>query len=263
MFFALSKLVDALLSPLWWALLLGALGLRWRGREPGRVRKWAARSGVAALVFFSIGHVSFALLRSLEATSLTTLRDDDAPYDAVVVLGGIVDEHAMRSSADAPSLNDNVERVLEAVRLVRRGRARNVLIAAGSLAPSPSRPVEAHVLRAMLREWGVDDQRVAIDDRSRNTRENAVEAARIARERGWSRLVVVTSAFHGRRARGCFRAVGLDPRWLIADRRAPVHARWTSADGWIPRAKNLALSEMVLREMAGWWIYRAQGYARP
>ncbi|MFO0563240.1 MAG: YdcF family protein [Polyangiales bacterium] len=262
MFFLLSKLLDVLLSPLWWALLLGLFGVKWRGHEPGRARKWAARAGVALLIIFSTEQVATRLLRSLEDSARTTLRDDDPPFDAVIVLGGMVEEPAMRSSSDRPSLNDNVERVLEALRLFREGRARNILVSAGSQSPSAEQAHESSVLLEFLLRSGVARERIALDARSRNTHENAVESARIARERGWTRLVAVTSAFHGRRAQGTFRASGLEPRWLLADRRARVNARWGALDLWIPRAKSLAVSEFALREMAGWWIYRAQGYAR-
>jgi uncharacterized SAM-binding protein YcdF (DUF218 family) len=262
MFFVLSKLLDVLLSPLWWALLLGLFAVPWRGREPGRTRKWIARAGIALLIVFSTEQVATRLLRSLENSAHTTLRDDDPPFDAVIVLGGMVEENAMQSSTDRPSFNDNVERVLEALRLFREGRAHYILLAAGSPSSSTERARESTVLLDFLLRSGVERARIVLDTRSRNTHENAVESARIVRERGWTRLLAVTSAFHGRRAQGTFRAVGLEPRWLLVDRRARVNPRWGALDLWIPRAKSLAVSELALREMAGWWIYRAQGYAR-
>lgn len=262
MFFLLSKLLDVLLSPLWWALLLGLFAVKWRGREPGRARRCVARAGVALLIVFSTEQVATRLLRTLEESARTTLRDDDPPFDAVIVLGGIVEEPAMRSSRDRPSLNDNVERVLEALRLLREGRARHILLSAGSQAQSADQPQESTVLLEFLLRSGVAREQIVLDTRSRNTHENAVESARIVRERGWTRLVAVTSAFHGRRAQGTFRAVGMNPRWVLVDRRSRIAPRWGALDLWIPRAKSLWMSEFVLREMAGWWIYRAQGYAR-
>lgn len=262
MFYLLSKLIDVLLSPLWWALLLALLGVRWRGREPGRARRWIARSSALVLLLFSTGNIAGSLLASLERQAVDSARADGPPYDTVVVLGGIVEESAMRSSADAPSLNDNVERVLEGVRLVRAGRARTVLLSAGSSNTDPSKAHEAPVLRSLLRQWGLSDDQIIIEDRSRNTRENALESARIIRERGFARVLAVTSAFHGRRAQACFRAVGLRPDWAFVDRRTRPGASFDWAwEGLIPRAKMLAISEMAIRETAGYWIYRAQGYA--
>lgn len=93
---------------------------------------------------------------------------------------------------------------------------------------------------------------------SRNTRENAIETARVASARGWRTLLVVTSAAHVPRAMGCFRALGLEPDVLPVDRRV--------TDGrpgeWLPRARYLERSTGVLRELAGRVVYRAMGYAR-
>lgn len=52
----------------------------------------------------------------------------------------------------------------------------------------------------LLGELGVAPQRVVRDERTRSTREEAVEARRLCRERGWRRLLVVTAAYHGPRA---------------------------------------------------------------
>jgi hypothetical protein len=35
------------------------------------------------------------------------------------------------------------------------------------------------------------------------------------------------------------------------------------ASSWLPRAAHLAHSTATIREMAGLWIYRFQGYAKP
>jgi uncharacterized SAM-binding protein YcdF (DUF218 family) len=93
---------------------------------------------------------------------------------------------------------------------------------------------------------------------SRNTRENAVESARVAAARGWRRLLLVTSAQHVPRALGCFRAVGLEPDVLPVDREAG-DAKGAS---WLPRAYALSRSSDVLRELAGRLVYRLAGYTR-
>ena len=82
-----------------------------------------------------------------------------------------------------------------------------------------------------LIDWGIAPERVVIEDQSRNTRENAVESARVARERGWKTILVVTSAFHMERALGCFRAVGLEVDALPVDQRG-YDPGWQS---WLPR----------------------------
>jgi DUF218 domain-containing protein len=89
---------------------------------------------------------------------------------------------------------------------------------------------EAHVLRQQLIDWGIAPERTVIDDQSRNTRENAVESARVARERGWKSILVVTSAYQ--RALGCFKAVGLEVDALPVDPRAYDPVRFSGS--WLP-----------------------------
>ena len=122
---------------------------------------------------------------------------------------------------------------------------------------------EAHVLRQQLIDWGIAPERVAMEDQSRNTRENAVESARVARERGWKSILVVTSAFHMERALGCFKAVGLEVDALPVDQRGYDPARFSGSwQSWLPRVGNLAQSAHALHEMAGRLIYRVRGYTQ-
>jgi uncharacterized SAM-binding protein YcdF (DUF218 family) len=133
-----------------------------------------------------------------------------------------------------------------------------VLLSGGSVFPLPGDVAEADRLAGKLSQWGVPPDRIAVERASRNTRENAIESARLAAARGWRTLLLVTSAAHAPRALGCFRAVGLEPDVLPVDRRA--------GDGqgraWLPRAAALQKSTDAIRELAGRLAYRAAGYAR-
>ena len=104
-----------------------------------------------------------------------------------------------------PAFSEPAERVLAAFDLLRTGRARNAILSGGSGAPAEA---ESRVIARQLEAWGIDGSRLALDERSLNTHENAVESVRIARERGWVRDVLVTSAAHVARA------------WLLRARRA-------------------------------------------
>lgn len=254
MFYALSKIVDVLLGPLTWAfvLLLAALA-RWRAPQ-GR---WLAFTAVAVLYVFSIEPVSNRLVRHVELSTPRQPRAD-VTYDAVILLGGLLDHGATRSSGQ-PSYNDNVERLLTTFDLLRTGRAKNAILSGGPAGPSDP-VVEARVLGAQLEAWGVDRSRILLEEGSRNTRENATASERIAREHHFERLLLVTSAPHMQRAMDCFREVGLAVDPLPVDYRSfdPANA----GESWLPRAGLLADSEHALRELSGRWIYRLIGYGK-
>lgn len=253
-FLVLSKILDWLLSPLSWAILL-LLGAMLARARPVRAFVLTALA-VAVLVVFSSEPVAHAIEWSAEGHVRSSWRQD-VVYDAAVVLGGMVDPEASRGSGEV-ELDEHADRIVRAWELFREGRVRYLLLSAGNVWLAPGQPSEAELLARLLVRWGVPPDRIVVEPRSRNTRENAVESARIAAARGWKTLVLVTSAYHMPRALGCFRAVGLEPDSLAVDRRVgPEHER-----RWLPRSDALDRSVQMIRELCGRLVYRAVGYAR-
>ena len=256
MFVFLSKLLDLLLSPLSWGLLLGLLSLVLRRR---RARLAAGLQGVGLLALYvcATEPVANLMQRWVEAGAVSTYQPGEV-YDAVIVLGGMVDADATERSG-RPEYTPAVERILRGFELLREGRARQVLLSAGTLDTRPGALVEAEVLERQLLLWGVEPGRIVTEGRSRNTRENALESERLIRERGWRKLVLVTSAAHMPRALGTFEAVGLHPDTLVVDVRA--HDWHPRLAWWQPRASNLAAVTDALRELFGRLVYRLRGWA--
>jgi uncharacterized SAM-binding protein YcdF (DUF218 family) len=250
LFFFLSKLLDLLLSPLTWALLLLLFAVPWSRR---RIRRWRrARAltiaAVAILVVFSIEPVANTIVYSMEHDAPSTYRSD-VTYDAVIILGGLTDEDVTKENGQ-PAYNENVERVLMSHRLLRDGKAKFAVPSGGS--------GEAALMAEQLRDWGIEADRIVVEGEARNTRENAVYTAAIVKERGWKKILLVTSAFHMKHSIECFNAVDLDFDTLAVDYRATRRPRT-----WLqPRAQFLAVSSAMIRERFGRFIYRFQGYSK-
>lgn len=255
MFFPLSKSLDLLVAPLTWAIALALLGISLRRRRV-RLAAGLSLSSVAVLVFFSLEPVAGTLERRMESGARRTFTPGTT-YDAVIVLGGIANPNASSRSGEV-ELNEPVERILRAAELLKSGQARVVLLSGGLLHPKPGTRTEAELLAVWLGEQGIDTDRIVVEGRSRNTRENAVESARIVTARGWKRLLLVTSAWHAPRALASFRAVGLEPDVLPVDH----HATDGSDERFLPRASALAVSTDMLRELVGRVVYRIVGYSR-
>lgn len=248
-FYALSKVLDLLLAPLTWALLLVAASILRRRRAAG---PWLAGTAAALLYLFSVEPVANELTRLAEAGVRSTMRPE-VTYDAAIVLGGGIDPAASRASGET-ELNPSGDRVVAGFALLRSGRVRNLLLSAGG--PDSSEAVEADWGAALYRSLGVPADRIVLERESRNTRENAERSALIVKERGWGTLLLVTSAMHMPRAAASFRRAGLEVDLLPVDRR---HGH---GDGnWLPRAESLERSSVALRELAGRLVYRAAGYA--
>ena len=254
-FLVISKILDAAIAPLTWALaaLLAALLL---ARRP-RLAAALTASAILVLAAFSSEPVANRILRYAESSAVRTERPD-VTYDAVIVLGGSLDPGSTRRTGEL-QLNGAAERFLRGFEVVRSGHARNIVFSSGIVAPVPGDRPEAEWEAHKLVEWGVPPDRVVAETQSRNTRENAVETARIVRERGWRRLLLVTSAAHMARALGCFARVGLAPDALPVDYRGGDGR----GEAWFPRAAALVNSTDAIHELVGRVVYAIVGYSGP
>lgn len=251
-FYFLSKTLDLFLSPLFWGMLLCGLGMA-RSRSGGR---WLSATGVAMLYAFSIEPTAGALMGYAEGLRHDSFRRGTI-YDVVVLLGGVVD-HAPTAAHGSRQYNDNVERLLLTYDLLRKGRATKAILSGGR-GRQGDPVVEAEALADQLADWGIDRERLIVEGEAKNTRENATLSAQIVREQGFQSVLIVTSAFHMRRALETFEAVDLDVDALSTD--------YKSADGaaemsFLPRASRLNESSRAIREIAGRWIYRVVGYGK-
>ncbi len=119
--------------------------------------------------------------------------------DVLVVLGAAL----RRDGRPRPAL---MRRVETAARLFGEGRACAILVTGG--APRNAM-TEAGAMHAALIRLGVPAQAIAIEDRARDTFENARLSIPMLRRMEAERALVVTDPFHMRRALLCFRGLGM------------------------------------------------------
>ncbi len=83
---------------------------------------------------------------------------------------------------------------------------------------------EAEAMRRMLTEWGIEDYRIIMEDRSTSTAENFDNSAAILRELGISeKVAIVTSEFHQYRASLYARRSGIEPEGFYSGGTARTH----------------------------------------
>ncbi len=264
MFYALSKTLDVFLSPFTWALIAIALAIPWR-RRPRRPSQWRRRRafGILALLILmplSMDIVANRMRYALEHAVSPTYRPE-ATYDVVVLLGGVTDERVTAETGQ-PAFNENVERLTMTYRLLATHHARVAIVSGAAVNPALQEYSEARLLKNQLVEWGIEPSRVILEDRARNTYENAVYSKQLASEmRLGDEIVIVTSAFHMRRAIECFNAVGWKVDTMMVDYRAR-RARAPDHASFLPRSSNFEDSSAVLRETFGLHVYRWRGFAK-
>ena len=233
-------------------MLLSA-ALLWRRWRIGPALTLAA---LVVLLVFGSFPVSHALLWSLEKQYPDHTTDDVSPAEAIVVLGGAV--HPPSRQHPGSGLVDSSDRVLHAFRLYRGGRAPLILCSGGG-----EQGAEAPVMSRLLEEWGVPEGSILMEDRSLNTRENALFSYSVLHARGVRRILLVTSAIHMPRAAGAFRKAGFE----VVPAAADYHTGWGgeapfwSPSVWLPSPGGLGWSERALQEWLGLLVYRMRGWA--
>lgn len=224
-------------------LLLALLGLLLRARLR-RTAMLLLLTGIGSLWMLSCQAVALLLAQNA-LPQVPPLRETRlAPVQAIVVLGGGVVPYAPEYGS--PQLGGaSIARLRYAAWLARR--AAKPLGFAGGVGWSnvgTGAPAEADLARALLAaEYGL--ALTWVDNRSRDTRENAREMARLLRVDGVSRVVLVTDSWHMPRAAAAFRSAGLEV--TPAPMGFPVAGERPLLQ-WLPSVGGLGLSRTVLRE---------------
>jgi len=243
--YALSKIGWLFAAPSR-VLVIAAFAGAVAGRR-GRAIAVAAMALIAAAAIVPLGGLALA---RLEAT-FPPLKPP-ARLDGVLVIGGALNAQLFEEWP-ASGFNPAVGRLYEAARLAKAyPQAR--LLDIGGPEPAPPGRAEADEAADVLVALGVPRARIEIERKSRNTYENAVNAAAIAHPKPGEVWALVTSAFHMPRAMGCFRAAGFAP---LAD---PVDYHWLGALGLgFDPPGGLADLDLAVHEYFGLASYRLLG----
>jgi len=256
MFFLLSKLMGWFIDPVRLALSLVVLFLLLRRlhRLP-RLRRGLLVAAGVVLWLGSTGAISSVLDNLLESRHPRPAKLTRAP-GAIIMLTGQTDDS--RVTPSFYELTESSDRFVETLRLAHRYPAAKVILAGGSAALVPAgRQREGLVLARLAREMGLPDTRLLVDDASRNTRENAVEARRLLRQHHISgAALLVTSAAHMPRSVACFDKVGQPVvPWPVDYQRHGF-----GLGSFIPKSSPLERNRKVLHELAGLLVYWITGY---
>ena len=153
---------------------------------------------------------------------------------------------------------DSLDRCLLAARLYAEGPPCPVLASGGKVFADTPGPAYAAVLADFLEQLGVKPSDLVREEASRNTHENAVECARLLKEKGIGRVVLVVDAVDMRRAAACLRREG------IVVFPAPCHFRATgfpsSVGALLPGPHAAEQVERVWHEWLGLAWYWGRGW---
>ena len=213
MFFVLSKLLGFFAIPSNLVILIGIVALLLLPTRFARAGRWLTLISIIVLAILGFSPIGSALIIPLEDRFPPWDSARGAP-DGIIVLGGAIDGRA------TTDLNEAAELLTVVPELLRRYPNARILFSGGSGALIDDGDAEASFAARLLESFGIARNRITLEDRSRNTVENAVFSKAIVQPKPGERWLLVTSAYHMPRAIGVFRKVGFPVEPYPVDWRA-------------------------------------------
>ncbi|MGP9833515.1 YdcF family protein [Marinobacter sp. NSM] len=243
--FVFAKLAMAVTSPLGASLLGGLLALLLSIVDRRRLAFWFGVLALLWLWFWSLPAASNWLRGYLEDQHPLMMVQAVPQAEAIVVLGGGV---APAGHGEPYSnLESGTDRVWHAARLFHASKAPRVRLTGGN-DPDHGATSEAEAMRQFMIERGVSDRSIVLEQRSRNTSQNAAYSAEILAGAGDNRILLVTSAYHPPRAKGLFEAQGLEVIPVATDHEVLSRPLWRNL---LPETSALDGSSRAIREIVG------------
>ena len=218
-----------------------------------------------AIVLTLIGLI-WSLVWSLPATTLYLggRLESSYPYqtaeslpqaDVIVVLGGNTQSNRANwfEPYNQATATDRLDRAAE---IYFAHRAPRILLSGSALEGKTS---EARIMAKTMRQKGIPDGVLLLENEGRNTHENALRTHDMLREHDLRTVLLVTSALHMPRAMAAFNAQGIQavaaglPPQIIVPEDYMI-------DKWAPHLRSLEGSRAIIKEYLGMLAYWVRGW---
>ena len=199
--------------------IVALFALAWYAWKRRGERRIAALLFALTFVFYLLC-TSVVAERTLGWLEQAYLPPAEPAGDVIIMLGG----GAMPDSPDVDGVgalcSSPANRLLTAVRLQRKLGV-PILLSGGQVYEDTG--AEAKIARRILIDLGVPEEQILVETRSVNTTQNARYSAEILRAQGLTQPILVTSAFHMKRAVLNFKKQGIDVVPYPADYQVTHH----------------------------------------
>jgi uncharacterized SAM-binding protein YcdF (DUF218 family) len=259
MIFYLSKIVWGIFQPSSIILIFFAAGgfLAAASRTRPATRLFVSGAVLYAVLGFS--PLANWLIAPLERMADAAAAKDPEGAAGIIVLGGAIEGRSALGDG-APHLNEAGERMIEAVRLAGRYSSLPIVFTGGSSAflGGTGSESEAELARQFFERFNIAPSRLMLEDRSRNTHENAELTARLLQPKAGKKWILVTSAFHMPRAKALFEAQGFEIlAWPVDFKTGGAPGSWRL----FPKASDgLKRMDFVAKEWVGLGAAWMMGY---
>ncbi|UZD24088.1 YdcF family protein [Algoriphagus halophytocola] len=256
MFFYLSQFLSFLAMPLTIISLIWVFGLLYIKRKWGKKCLWI---GLMLLWFFSNQFISNQAMLAWEPDfkEFSEIKN----YEIGIVLTGVT--NLSKTAYDRTFFNKGADRITHALQLYRMGKIKKILITGGQGLNPVNPQSEAELLQRFLLMAGLPAEDIMIEDQSKNTAQNAAFTKEFFAKKGIDtnqEFLLITSAFHMYRAKGCFDKVGLKTQTFPTD----YYSHDTTYDLpslLYPNPTSIENWHKLFKEWIGIIVYKLVGYS--
>jgi len=245
MFFILSKILSFLIKPTFWILLLIISSIIFKNK-----RKRLLYISLFAFWFFGNGYIVDIAYRMWEDDAIS-VSELEKTYNYGIVLGGF---SGYDNKKDRIEFNDCGDRLSYAIQLYKKGIIKKILISGGNGQLINEGYLEADWSEKFLLEIGIPKEDILIENKSRNTYENAKYTSELLGD-NTENLLLITSAWHMKRANLCFQKFNLNCDKFPTD--------YTMEDKefdlgylFLPNSSSYEKWETLIKEWVGFVVYK-------
>jgi uncharacterized SAM-binding protein YcdF (DUF218 family) len=255
MFFVLSKTLGYFLIPSNLIMGFGVLGLGLIFSKRPRVGGWLLAGCVSALLLCGFLPIGVLMLLPLE-TRFPRWDPHTGDPAGIIVLGGGVDPERT-AARGTPEINSSAARIVVAAELAYRYPKARLIYVGGNSSVRSANFSEANVAEGIFKNLGIQEDRLQLERKSRNTDENVRFVMRLVNPQLGEWWLLVTSAFHVPRAMGLFRKAGftVDP-YPVDWRTSGWSDAYTFQSDWVT---GIGLTDTAAHEWLGLIAYRLTG----
>ena len=172
--------------------------------------------------------------------------------DSIILLGGGIIDGVPDFSGFGTPTDSMLGRIVTAVRIQKKSGI-PIIVSGGRVYKNVSS--EAQIAKRFLVDLGVAAGQILVEENARDTYENAKYTKEICLRKNYQRPILVTSAFHMKRALLAFQKIGLD----VIPYPAGFRSKNVQDLGWfsyLPRSGSLEGTADAIHEYLGILFYR-------
>jgi uncharacterized SAM-binding protein YcdF (DUF218 family) len=248
----LHKILAFFVLPLGLTFILVAAGVVFR-------RRFFLVAGLLLLWVSAMPVTSNLFMRAVEGWEVRLPAEAMPEADAIVILSS---SRVLAPGDPHVSEWDDPDRFYGGIELYRAGKGPLLIFTGGWVPWRPGLEPEGRVLKEYALDMDVPPEHMLITDKVSNTEAEAPAVAELFGKREGvhlpPRVLLVTSAYHMRRAIMLFERAGLEVIPFPVDFQVSEGGKLTVLD-FMPQGHYLRQTEIALRELYGYLYYKVKG----